>query len=237
MKILSVHIVLLFLLAFNANAQTDNEGDIKKNCFWEHAYHEIEEEAKKLSLDLLWKNSSLNKEMAAGKIYDKTKVQYFGKKLEGGRYKVIAFIPKKEYTETIPEPIVTAVNKPIVPVPTPTPIPPPKPVDTPTKANVEASSAQLGNILGGVFLAEDCYALEKKLFKMKRQNLLMYSNRENAFNTSECYIVICDNQTAKIKMVLDKGHSERKNLLNNQKYSLRDLFSEGTPLYIFEVKQ
>jgi hypothetical protein len=78
---------------FNTNTQTNNEGDYKKNSFWEHAYHENEEEAKRLALQSLWNNPYLNREMTAGRIYDKTKVQYISKKLEGGRYKVIAFIP------------------------------------------------------------------------------------------------------------------------------------------------
>lgn len=103
------------------------------------------------------------------------------------------------------------------------------------KDNLEQSKEKLSQLLEGIFLELDCAKIEQKLIKQKFENKIAYSDRTDAFDIDECYIIICDEKTGKLVKVLDKGSGSRVNLLNNEIVKYEDYISQRK-LFIHEVK-
>ena len=81
-----------------------------------------------------------------------------------------------------------------------------------------------------------CYELFKILEQQKMRGKVVFSQRSNAFdNLSNCYIVVCDNASNKVRMILDKGTEQRINIVNSKKVTKQELSNQKLKkIYIYE---
>lgn len=231
-------IILFCFLSFNLSSQnteplTEKEMKLSQLYYWEQSTGVSEDEAKNSSLELLWNSDSLKNAKAAGKDFNKSDVKFIIKKLDD-RIKVFAYIPKALKIE---EPVGPEVGKDSIEnevvVDTVVKVDSAKSIND--KINENKSNIKLSQILDSAFVVSDCNQLLKKLNKLKFANKISYSQREDAFDIKECFIVICD-ESDKLVYVLDKGGTSRVNILNGKLVDYNVVKAKSNKLFVYEVK-